>query len=146
MAPPVFLSIYFDEIKQTQITQTAKLQISDLFANIGGQLGLFVGLGVLNVVELLQFGFRVMGIFIVHTKKRVLKKGRAKSNFLQRFFVWYLPEKMETIRSFFSRVLGKFKAFMNKVFIQRVKKPFGMMRSNKVDFKIGKSNYDLFYL
>jgi hypothetical protein len=35
--------IFYDELKETIITQDIKVQLSDLVSNVGGLLGLFLG-------------------------------------------------------------------------------------------------------
>lgn len=48
------ISIDFDELKMTQITESASFSLVDLTADIGGTLGLFIGVSVLSFVELVE--------------------------------------------------------------------------------------------
>ena len=64
-------NIYFSELKYTEITQTPAMNIIDLFANIGGTLGLFVGISVLSFIEIIEF---IMEVIIIYFEKR--KKAR----------------------------------------------------------------------
>ncbi len=48
--------IFYDELKETKITHDIKVQSIDLISNIGGLLGLFLGLLKLNqFLDLLLF-------------------------------------------------------------------------------------------
>lgn len=46
--------IYFDKIATTEITESASVTVANLFADIGGHLGLFIGVSLLSFVELFQ--------------------------------------------------------------------------------------------
>ena len=48
--------VYYDPLTVTQVTQSPSMLFADLVANIGGLLGLFLGLSLLSLVEFLEFG------------------------------------------------------------------------------------------
>ncbi len=49
------LCIYFQDLKYTLISQKPKTTWSDLISKIGGTLGLFVGIRLLSLIEIVQF-------------------------------------------------------------------------------------------
>lgn len=57
-------SIYFEEIKYTEIVETESMKFVDLVAAIGGMMGLFLGFSIMIIFELLelaiQFAFMVI--------------------------------------------------------------------------------------
>ena len=53
----ISLNIYFDSKELTEIKERPTNSVEVLLANLGGQLGLFVGLDVLSLVELFEFIF-----------------------------------------------------------------------------------------
>lgn len=48
------LNAFFNEIKYTYLSQQPKVKIFDLISNIGGLFGLFLGMGLLSFIELLE--------------------------------------------------------------------------------------------
>ena len=65
--------IYYDELKETITTQDAKIAIVDLIANIGGILGLFLGMSFLSFVEFFEILFQII---IISYKKRTQVKSK----------------------------------------------------------------------
>ena len=59
----VAITLYYDDLKYTVISQHSKMSFEDLLANIGGQLGLFIGISFLSFVEI--FDALVQVIFLV---------------------------------------------------------------------------------
>ena len=57
-------SIYFNDLKSTKISQTAKFELFDLISNIGGLLGLFTGFSFLSCSELLELILEI--VFIIY--------------------------------------------------------------------------------
>ena len=50
----VYVSIYYDSLSYTLSTETPQMDVYSLLANIGGTLGLFMGVSVFSVCELVQ--------------------------------------------------------------------------------------------
>lgn len=48
------LHIYYEDLKYTLISQSPKMQVYDLVSNIGGTLGLFLGMSFLSFVEIFE--------------------------------------------------------------------------------------------
>jgi hypothetical protein len=48
------LNIYYDKLTYTGITKDAKTELIDLISNIGGLLGLFLGISFLSFVEIIE--------------------------------------------------------------------------------------------
>lgn len=47
-------NVYYKDLKYTFISQQAKMKIFDLISNIGGLFGLFLGMGLLSFVEIIE--------------------------------------------------------------------------------------------
>ena len=60
------IQVYLRSLKYTLITQQAKVVISDLIANIGGTISLFIGLSFISVFELLE-----LILNLIPTQKRI---------------------------------------------------------------------------
>ena len=58
------LNIYFSDLSFTLIGQQAKMVFLDLISNIGGLLGLFVGMSFLSLVEVLQVFIEIIYVLI----------------------------------------------------------------------------------
>jgi hypothetical protein len=56
--------IYFDSDKYTSISQEPKMKESDLISNIGGILGLFIGVGFVSFFELGELLIEALFIFV----------------------------------------------------------------------------------
>lgn len=54
------ISITYDALSYTEISYSASLSAFDLIANIGGTLGLFMGLSILSIVEIVELGFSIL--------------------------------------------------------------------------------------
>ena len=63
----ISLNIYFDCKEYTEIKERPLTTFDVLLANLGGQLGLFLGLDVLSLVELFEFVF-VANLFAFRKK------------------------------------------------------------------------------
>ena len=57
---------YFDESKYTEISQIAKTSLPDIVSNVGGTLGLFLGLSLLSFIEI--FDFIIEAFFVAKAK------------------------------------------------------------------------------
>lgn len=72
------LYIYYSTLRYTEIRQIPKYTFTDLVSSIGGTLGLFMGLRMLNVADILEFGLEMM--FLAGTKiKNKSKKNEIES-------------------------------------------------------------------
>jgi hypothetical protein len=60
------LYAYYSTLRYTEIRQIPKYTFTDLVSSIGGTLGLFMGLRILNVVDILEFCIEMM--FLTGTK------------------------------------------------------------------------------
>jgi hypothetical protein len=59
-------SVYYSELKYTEIRELEKLGLVDLICAIGGTMGLFVGASLLSFVEILE---GTIGAFLVYFKR-----------------------------------------------------------------------------
>lgn len=66
--------IYFDPLSVTEITQTPSLDLIGLIANVGGTLGLFIGLSLLSLVEFVELLYHLIIIFFRWLNKKSFKK------------------------------------------------------------------------
>jgi hypothetical protein len=62
----MFLKIYHNKASYTSINEIPKIEIVDLIANIGGNLGLFLGVSFLSFAEIFELIFEV---FLILTQK-----------------------------------------------------------------------------
>jgi hypothetical protein len=53
----IAIDVYYTDIGYTKISESPKTSISDLFSNVGGTLGLFVGISLLSVIEIVEILF-----------------------------------------------------------------------------------------
>ena len=61
------LNIYYDSFSNTKIEEVAKTELIDLIANIGGTLGLFLGVSVLSIAEIFELVFLLFEIAVIKT-------------------------------------------------------------------------------
>ena len=67
--------IYFDELKYTNIEQQPTLELVDVIANIGGTLGLFIGISLLSIIECIELiGTLILCMFRSIIQKRSTRK------------------------------------------------------------------------
>jgi hypothetical protein len=59
-------SIFYEDLKYTLISQQPKMQFIDLISNIGGSLGLFVGISFISFLELFEI---LIEIIFIHFEK-----------------------------------------------------------------------------
>ena len=76
------IKLFYDDLRETVISQEIKIQLSDLISNIGGLLGLFLGI-LLNC-----FKYSIMVIkYFYNFRHEFLKLNRNRRNFNQTFFI-----------------------------------------------------------
>jgi hypothetical protein len=56
--------IFYDEMKETVISEEKKIEITDLISTIGGILGLFTGFSFLSLVEIVEIVFEITMILL----------------------------------------------------------------------------------
>jgi hypothetical protein len=71
------LSIFYNELKETVITENVKTKTFDLISQIGGTLGLFLGLSFLSLFEFLEL--LVQSLIVVFHEK-YLRQNRIDSD------------------------------------------------------------------
>ena len=59
----IYLNIFYPYLEYTLLTESPKTQPVDLIASVGGSLGLFIGLSVFNVFEVLEVFYLAFYIF-----------------------------------------------------------------------------------
>ena len=64
----IWLGINYEDLSYTQISQIPKTTLPDLISNIGGILGVFLGLSLLSFVEILEF---LLEVLLILTKKSI---------------------------------------------------------------------------
>ncbi len=65
----IWIFVYFEEIKYTEITQIPKTTPVDLASSIGGSLGLFLGMSFMSFIQL----FEIIYEMILTMKKRIFR-------------------------------------------------------------------------
>ena len=66
-----FVNLYYDEIKYTLMEESPAMEIMDLIANVGGTLGLFLGVSFLSFAEVAELIFE---IFLLALHKMFIKQ------------------------------------------------------------------------
>lgn len=51
------MNVYYENLEYLSISKMPKLQVFDLFSNIGGLFGLFLGMSILSFIELIEIFF-----------------------------------------------------------------------------------------
>lgn len=59
----ITIRIFFDELKYTFVRQQEKFKIFDLISNIGGLFGLFLGMGLLSFIEIIEVFYEILIVF-----------------------------------------------------------------------------------
>ena len=72
----ISMSVYYSELKYTEIQQLEKNTLVDLICGIGGTLGLFIGASVLSLVEIIEAIFTVALVFF---QSKLIKPSPQKS-------------------------------------------------------------------
>ena len=62
----VEVNVFYDELKYTKVSQIAKMTFEDLMANIGGTLGLCIGISFLSFVEIFE---AIIQLFMILGRK-----------------------------------------------------------------------------
>ena len=69
----IAFNVYYDDLKYTTITENPSVSSIDLISNMGGILGLFIGVSFLSFIEPLEMIMEI--IFILFEKeKKIVKK------------------------------------------------------------------------
>ena len=59
----IALNVYYPQFSYTVITELRKIPIIDLFSNIGGTLGLFLGISFLSFIEIVELIIEILIYF-----------------------------------------------------------------------------------
>lgn len=73
----VYVNVYYECLAYTEINELVKTDVWDLIANIGGNLGLFIGFTFLNLVELIELIFEIFIILV--QRKKLIKENKVVS-------------------------------------------------------------------
>ncbi|XP_071035417.1 degenerin-like protein unc-105 [Parasteatoda tepidariorum] len=82
----VEIKISFKKLHFTSITYTPKMMLSDFYSNVGGYLGIWIGVSLISIMDLLR---RIISLLVLYVKKKKKRKKiffrmpRRKSNFLK---------------------------------------------------------------
>ena len=60
------VSVYFTDTTLTEMKEKPLLEPFDLVSNVGGLMGIFLGMSLLSMCEVLQFIFSVLNAFLRH--------------------------------------------------------------------------------
>ena len=52
------MNIFFESKSVTKVEESAKVSVSDLLSDLGGACSLYLGISVIALFELVEFGFR----------------------------------------------------------------------------------------
>ena len=68
------VTVYYEDLSYTMISQTAKTNLIDLISNCGGLLGLFIGTSFLSFAELIEMLLEI--VFIYFENKKTLNENQ----------------------------------------------------------------------
>ena len=80
----VMFNVYYDELEYTNISQLPKMDFFDLVSNIGGNLGLFIGISFLSLAEIIELFLETIYIFCEKKTFYKLNKIKTIKDFEQR--------------------------------------------------------------
>ena len=60
------VSVYFIDTTFTEMTEKPLLETFDLVSSIGGLMGIFLGMSLLSMCEIIQFIFSVVNAILCH--------------------------------------------------------------------------------
>ena len=66
----VKLMVNYKTIEYTLVEEIAQMPFEVLLGNIGGQLGLFIGISLLSLIEIFQLLIRLLLVLIRHFKRK----------------------------------------------------------------------------
>ena len=66
----VTLTVYYNMLSFTRVTETAAISGVSTISNIGGQIGLFLGMSAIGVIELAEISYFVVKIYYRYKKRR----------------------------------------------------------------------------
>ena len=72
-------TVNYDNLYYTSIDDSPAMSSNDLFGNLGGQLGLFVGLSVLSFAEVIELTIKFFITIFNYLKKRKLNTGKVSN-------------------------------------------------------------------
>jgi hypothetical protein len=64
------INIFYNDIYYIELSESESLTWDTLLGNIGGQLGLFIGISILSVVEMFEILFEIKRTIFEHRKQR----------------------------------------------------------------------------
>ncbi|CAF0973970.1 unnamed protein product [Brachionus calyciflorus] len=71
------VKIYYAQLKYETIDETKQMDLVDLISNIGGILGLFIGISILSFAELIEIFIEIL--FVIFSNENMVKKIDVKS-------------------------------------------------------------------
>lgn len=63
------LHIYYEELEYTMISEQPALSLIDVISNVGGTLGLFIGISLLSIFEILEIAIKIISVLCKHKSK-----------------------------------------------------------------------------
>ena len=69
VANHVKVYIYFGDLRYTLISQQPKTILADLVSNVGGTLGLFLGMSFLSFIEIVEIIFELSNVLLFTKEK-----------------------------------------------------------------------------
>ena len=64
-----FFTVYYSNLQYTQISESPKTQIIDLFTQVGGALGMFVSFSVFTLFEFIEIGILLLKNLLIGSKR-----------------------------------------------------------------------------
>lgn len=64
----LYFNIFYPSLKYTQITESPKTSLIELISNMGGLLGIFLGLSIFSLIEIVEIVVKIIGIYLGYFK------------------------------------------------------------------------------
>ncbi|CAF0974835.1 unnamed protein product [Brachionus calyciflorus] len=74
------INIYYDQLMYETIEETSKMELVDLISNIGGLLGLFIGISILSFAELIEIFIEILFVLYEYKKRSLSTKIEHQEN------------------------------------------------------------------
>jgi len=65
----IYLNVFYDDLSTIFTTESPSLTAISLFGNIGGNLGLFLGMSILTFVEIIELLVNIILVLLDKTEK-----------------------------------------------------------------------------
>jgi uncharacterized membrane protein len=92
----VRLNVYLEDLNVIEFKQSPAYLIEDLFADIGGTLGLWMGISVLTIMELIELLIQLV-LLLFNSEKKHTGESSGKSEICLKYSALSKPSKSDLL-------------------------------------------------